>query len=567
MDAGTEADAPARSPEGLPDNRPRTEHPLRILLFMLHPGYLRNFESTLRELGSRGHEVEIGFDRLKRSLGRQLELLDDLIANDICESDFVPQDPKGRSWAYFGRRARFVVDWLRYLDTPFRNAPKLRRRLEGGAPRLLRLLVRLPILGSARGVRILRKSFVAVDRSIPPRDKIVSYIERHRPDLILLTPLLEMNEIQGEYLRAARRMGITTGYLVASWDNLTSKGVLHDVPDFMTVWNEAQKREAVELHEIPAERVVVTGASAYDHWFDWEPATTREQFCTKVGLHPDRPFLLYVGSSTFIARYEGAYIETWIDRVRQLGLADVGILVRPHPTNPLYPKRHAGGEASLYERSDVVVWPPEGVNPTDETSRNEYYDSIHHAAAVVGVNTSALVESSIVGRQVFTLIEDEFRETQEGTLHFAHIASPESGVLTVASSIEEHVAQLSAALEDDPEAVDRVRRFVESFIRPFGLNDPGTPRMVEAIEVAGRITPREPDRAPWYGGAIRMALFLPVAVAALGYRVLARLGIQRRIKRMRKRVDERRKQPPPDRSPSREGAPSNEAGRVPSKLR
>jgi hypothetical protein len=64
-----------------------------------------------------------------------------------------------------------------------------------------------------------------------------------------------------------------------------------------------------------------------------------------------------------------------------------------------------------------------------------------------------------------------------------------------------------------------------------------------------------------------MALFLPVAVAALGYRVLARLGIQRRIKRMRKRVDERRKQPPPDRSPSREAPRSNEAGRVPSKLR
>jgi hypothetical protein len=523
--------------EGAPGDAPRTERPLRILLFMLHPGYLRNFESTLRALGARGHHVQIGFDRLKEGLDGQLDLLNDLQASGNCCSDFVPQLPAGRSWSYFGRRARFMIDWLRYLEPPFRNARKLRDRLEAGVPLTLKLMVRLPLVKSASGRRMLRKTFTAVDRSIPPRGEITSYIASHRPDLVLITPLLEMNEIQGEYLRAARRMGISTGYLVASWDNLTSKGVIHDVPDFMIVWNEAQKREATELHGIPADRVVVSGACAYDHWFEWSPTTSRAEFCAKVGLRPDRPFLLYVGSSGFIASEEGPHVERWITRIRRLGLTDAGILVRPHPTNPLYSKPGLrNGPGSVYDRADVAVWPPEGANPTDQRSRSDYYDSIYHAAAVVGVNTSALVESAIVGREVFTMLDEDFRETQAGTLHFEHIASPVSGVLTVASSIEAHVAHLSAALDGHRAAGDRVRRFVETFIRPHGLSDPGTPRVIEAIESAAERPVREADREPGYARMVRIVLFIPVVTAALCYHIVSGFHVRKRLKRVKRRV-------------------------------
>ena len=38
----------------------------------------------------------------------------------------------------------------------------------------------------------------------------------------------------------------------------------------------------------------------------------------------------------------------------------------------------------------------------------DYYDSMFHSVAVVGVNTSALIESGIVGRPVFTVLAAEF---------------------------------------------------------------------------------------------------------------------------------------------------------------
>jgi hypothetical protein len=92
------------------------------------------------------------------------------------------------------------------------------------------------------------------------------------------------------------------------------------------------------------------------------------------------------------------------------------VLVRPHPQNFKQWK-----VAHLDDLKGVVVWPREGANPLNHTSRSDYYHSIHHSAAVVGVNTSALIESAIVGRAVYTILAPEFRDTQEGTLHFHHL--------------------------------------------------------------------------------------------------------------------------------------------------
>ena len=52
-----------------------------------------------------------------------------------------------------------------------------------------------------------------------------------------------------------------------------------------------------------------------------------------------------------------------------------------------------------------------------------------HSVAVVGVNTSALIESGIVGRPVYTVLADEFAGQQEGTLHFQHLKNVNGGLL------------------------------------------------------------------------------------------------------------------------------------------
>jgi hypothetical protein len=282
---------------------------------------------------------------------------------------------------------------------------------------------------------------------------------------------------------------------------------VRDVPDRILVWNELQKQEAVELQRLPASRIRLTGAPAYDHWFDREPSRPREAFCAEVGLDPAKPIVLYVCSAQFVARNEVPFIRRWIAAVRAQGgvLSDAGLLIRPHPRNT------DQWQGEPIDEPGVVVWPALGEEPIEEESRSHYFDSIHHSAAVVGINTSAQIEAAIVDRPVHTILAEEFRRTQLGTLHFPYLIADDFGHLFAAATLEEHAALLEGSLELS--ASDRNERFLLRFVRPFGLDVPATPKAVEELEAAAALPAPAPDRGPVAGPLVRLAL-APLAARA-----------------------------------------------------
>jgi hypothetical protein len=137
---------------------------------------------------------------------------------------------------------------------------------------------------------------------------------------------------------------------------------------------------------------------------------------------------------------------------------EAGVLVRPHPQNA-----DQWRDVDFGASDNVAVWPRSGAAPADAVTRNEYFDSIHHSVAVVGVNTTAQIESAIVGRRVFTVLAPEFRKTQEGTLHFRHLREVNGGLVHVARDLDEHVTQLEKAVHEAAANDERCRRFVEAY--------------------------------------------------------------------------------------------------------
>jgi hypothetical protein len=468
----------------------RPERPLDLLFVMTNPVYVRNFESTLRELVGRGHSVHVAFELEKQDDHGQLDLVQTLVAElDGISWGHAPPRPAGVR-AVAVRALRRGRDYLRFLGEGFSEAHELRRRAARPAPhRLEGAATRL--LASRRRLRTAIDAVLSFALARMPADAGVHrFLAERRPDAVVVTPLTAFGSAQPDFILAARRLGIPSAFCAFSWDNLTTKSIIHAIPDLVTVWNEPQLTEAVELHGVPAERVVVTGAPAYDHWFDWRPRSHRAEFCERVGLPGDGPFLLYVGSSRFIAPDEADFVRWWLSELRARGgepLADVGVLVRPHPF-------HAARwlESGLASLPGVAVYPANGADPRDERSRTEYYDSIHHAAAVVGLNTSALIESAIVGRSVHSLLTSRFRPTQEGTMHFHHLLEAGGGLLNVADTVEAHFEQLGAALTSPGLSSERNIRFVTGFVRPHGLEFPATPRLVAAIERVAASRPVNP---------------------------------------------------------------------------
>jgi hypothetical protein len=496
---------------------------MKILFSMRHPGALRNYASTLKELARRGNQIHLAF-MMQDKLGDTRLLWE--LSNDHPEITYLELGKKTpwRFWLGLARALRFTTDYVRYLTPEYADATALRDRAGLRIPRAIRAIFRLPVFRMQAAVRAAAAFLRMVERALPLDRWIRDIVVSQNPDVVLLTPLVDLGSDQVEYVKAARALGIRSGLCVHSWDNLTNKGLMRVVPDRVFVWNEAQKREAVTMHRVRPEQVGVTGAPVYDQWFARQPSTTRQEFCDKTGLSADKPFFLYLCSSQFIAPDEAEFVADWIRAVRSASdprVRDAGILIRPHPEN-LQPWQRFNFD----EFQGVALWPRGGANPIDASSKNDYFDSMYHAIAAVGVNTSAQIEAGIVGRPVYSVRVPKYQGTQEGTLHFHYLLKEGGGLLHMAETLEEHGRALSAALDRTDEDARKLRAFVEAFVRPNGFTVPATPILADGIEELARMPRRAPERLPLWLYPLRVALY-PIAWVMKIIRSMTRLSRKR----------------------------------------
>jgi hypothetical protein len=445
---------------------------MKILFFGRRFTYFRNFDSVLRELASRGHTIHLAVDR-ETEEGRPL--VDGLVADYPSISVSVAPGRAPDDWSWVDSRLRYGLEHLRYQHRLFDDTPMLRERSRERTPGLFVTLadaIRRYARWTRRPVEIVLRW---LERSTPDDPTVRAFVEEHRPDIVLVTPLISLGSSQIDYLRAARSLGIPTALCVWSWDHLSSKALIREFPDRLFVWNETQKQEASRLHGVPARQIVVTGAQCFDKWFDRAPSRDRDIFCRLLGLPSNRPILLYVCSAPFIGSPpEAPFVVEWIRRIRTSGLPRLGdtpILVRPHPS-----RRPEWEGIDLTPFGDVVVW---GSDPVSADARADYFDSLFHSAVVVGLNTSAFIEAGILGRPVHTILLPEWYESQMGTVHFRYLFEAGGGLLTSATSFDEHLKQLDEVLVHPS---TEVRPFVRAFVRPRGLDVAATPVFVEHVE-------------------------------------------------------------------------------------
>jgi hypothetical protein len=186
----------------------------------------------------------------------------------------------------------------------------------------------------------------------------------------------------------------------------------------------------------------------------------------------------YLCSSEFVAGQEVDFVRRWAGEIRRApALADCNILVRPHPR-----------ALEEWIGLDVSEWPGVAIARSKVVNADQLlYDTLFHSAAVVGLNTSAQLEAGILGKPVYTILAPEFEGGQQGTLHFRYLLGGEGGFVEVAADFDEHRRQLEDAVAGRYDA-QRIRAFIERFIRPAGMSKPATPMLADAIEALGSKT-------------------------------------------------------------------------------
>ncbi len=270
--------------------------------------------------------------------------------------------------------------------------------------RMLGFLFRMTLwsLGHFRSYRYIFRCAYAL---CAPRD-FYEVLARHRPDIVFCPTLV----YGGEYalIAAARRRGINTVGMPASWDNLTSKTFLRVPPNRLFVQTKIMKRDAVSFGDYPLSDITVVGAPQYDGHFKREGIVSREVFCDSLGASSGKNIILFAfsGKASFDADFEALAVLAGAFQAGALSRDAVQILVRPYPKRKL--------SIAEYERIRTdfgfLIEPPvarvgEGKDAWefDKHSLALLRNSLAHASVVVTACSTFFVEAAIFGTPLVAL--------------------------------------------------------------------------------------------------------------------------------------------------------------------
>lgn len=445
---------------------------MKIIFAIHHAGAFRSFDNVVRDLCAAGHQVIVLHGERDKPIAMDRALTACLREVANCgEGEF-----KARRLALRRANCRELANCANFLRAGHPNPSHFRRwinKVDQPQRFVAKTRMGVRLLASA----VVRRSLARVEAGTPPDPGVVQWLQQQAPDVVFASPFIMPLSSEFEYVKAGKALGIPTVVGVLSWDNLTTKGTFHVMPDRVLVWNQAQIREAIELHDIPAEKLLATGAPVFDFWFALKPSRNKRDFCHTVGIDPAKPYIVYLGSSPFIARDETPFVQAFAEALqRSPATRDVTVVVRPHPTNSKFWRG--------FKAPNVAVWPPEGAFVDGPEAKQTYFDTLYHSSAIAGVNTSAMLEAAIMDRPCFTIMTAHYRQTQENLGHFKHLL--DGDFLEIGHGFQEAVAIVEAVLQGRDAKAEQRRRFVGAFIRPHGIDRPASGIMAEAITAAAR---------------------------------------------------------------------------------
>lgn len=483
---------------------------MKVLMVLQHMNLFRNLETVVRELDARGHETimlhgtRVDDARTKATIAAKKEKMAFMgrgIA--VAQADIAslstglrPEPGEGRQRTLrFGRQ---VVNRSIYMrkghPSPERVVEGLDKALGARVAGAMDTRAVRSVLARKLTLRMWRR----VEAAGAPSETIMSLIRGLRPDVVLVSPTVwPKKPIETDYIYAARKLGVpTVGYL-NSWDNLTSKGTVHVLPDVFIVWNEALAAEAEEIHLIPRRIIRITGAPHLDHFFELQPSLSRGEICQELGCPDDGPYIVYLCSSRTLINDETHIVSALADALAaRLSEGVPTIVVRPHPVNSVVWED--------YDHPGVVVYPKLGDQADTPESWQAYFNQLSGASAFVGLNTTAFLEAAVADRPCLTIVSDEFFDQQGRTGHFRHLLAAD--FLEVSEDVTGVATRVARVLDGVDEKREERRRFAASFLRPRGVETAARSVVADTIEEIAAVRRPAVQRRATVSRAVRRAV-------------------------------------------------------------
>ncbi len=279
-------------------------------------------------------------------------------------------------------------------------------------------------------------------------------IHELKPDLIFVPSITPSDY---KLVQQASQLGIPCVQMLKSWDNLTTKTFMAILPDLLVTHNELMKQEAIELDDMPADRVMVTGIPQFDYLnaHKAELIEPRDVFYAKLGIDPKKKVVLFSASGDLLSPNDRDYLFILDKAITDGSLpADIHIQVRSHPK---FHSSFTGVEALKH----VTVEQPftyltEGTRDWvfEDDDVKHWYNSLYHSIVTINVASTMSIDAAVVGRPAICLAFDGYATVPEpdsisryyGREHYLNIMK--SGAVALAKNQQELVDAIKEIIDN-----------------------------------------------------------------------------------------------------------------------
>jgi hypothetical protein len=300
---------------------------------------------------------------------------------------------------------------------------------------------RLVVIYLFKPMRLIRRF---LSRQLGTQQYLPEAIVSERFDWLFI-PCNAIDEIITDYLSSAKKLRLKTLIAIDNWDNLTSKSVFVEKPDFLTVMGESCIEHAVDIHSIERSQVLPFGLPRFDTYRNGVLSSRKN----KLDLTID---VLYAGFS--LPHAEIAVVNyLWEGLKSHFPNREIRFVYRPHPI-PI-------------PRIDDVKAVAPGIVTTQHGKLErtnmpkmdeDYLLSMLNADVVVGAPTTMVFEAMILGRPcIIDGTSDQFHRTNAASAiqNYTHMKDLLTVTnLPIANDVEEILKQLVAMIEQKVQFVN-----------------------------------------------------------------------------------------------------------------
>ena len=244
------------------------------------------------------------------------------------------------------------------------------------------------------------------DLHIATEKKMCDMFDDAKPDVVFSTALLN-TDIDVPVLREAKKRGIHTVAMTRSWDNLSTYGFMRVLPDIFLAQNEFLKDIASSLHGVPVTHIDVLGEPYYDNFFDTTFFESREAFCERMGIDPQKRIILYAAIGDFLFPHEGELADVFNSLVETSEIPErCHFIFRAHPAfqSPFERMKNLAhvipDRGATYSGESFELW------DMNQKHVAHFINSIRHADVVVTAGSTVILDAVAEGKPVVTVAFD-----------------------------------------------------------------------------------------------------------------------------------------------------------------